>query len=97
MKVDNLTQSQDFVQHLMLRLLKSPSFTVPIIYFLQQHAQVAATDNAKFYNQIVSRANKDEQTTPRSPLTGMALDSLYSSSEEQKNRRKRLLLPRLNP
>lgn len=59
-KVESLAELQDFVQHLLSTLIKNQSFTVLINHLVKLHAQVIVNDVAKFYDQIVARANQDE-------------------------------------
>lgn len=47
MKVNNLTESRDLVQHLTSTLTKNPSFTVPVTHLMRQYAQVIVAEEAK--------------------------------------------------
>lgn len=85
MKVDNLAQLQDFVQHLLSNLIKTMSLKVPITHLLEQHVQVAVADEARFADQSDTRANHNERAT--APLlTGMSSDSLHLSYGEEKKK-----------
>lgn len=50
MKVESLYKLQDFLQHLSSNLIKILLFTVPINHLVRQSAQVAVTDEARFYD-----------------------------------------------
>lgn len=50
MKVDNLAESQDFVQQLTSKLIRNPSVAVPFTHLVKQHAKVAVADEARFYD-----------------------------------------------
>lgn len=59
MKDDNLSELQDFIQHLTLTSIKNLSFTVPVTYLLEQHAQAPAVGETMLYDQSFARANQD--------------------------------------
>lgn len=57
MKIDWLTESEDFLQSLTSELNKNPWFAAPVTHFVQQHAQVTVADEAKVYDPSIARAN----------------------------------------
>lgn len=48
MKINNLAESEDFVQHFTLNFIKNPSFTLPITNLVKQHAQASFADETHF-------------------------------------------------
>lgn len=47
MKVHNITESQDLIQHLMSKPNNNPSFKVPITHLLKMEAKFVAADESK--------------------------------------------------
>lgn len=58
MKVDNLSDSQDYVQQFMLNLVKELSITVALNRLVENDGRASFADEAKFYNQGKARANQ---------------------------------------
>lgn len=61
MNVDTFSDLQHFVQHLTSNLIKYPLFNGPITHLVKQYGQVAVADEAKSYDQSMTRANQDKK------------------------------------
>lgn len=88
MKVNNIAESQHFVQHLTSNLIKSRSFAVNITHLFKQHTQVAVADESKFYDRSMVPADQHIQVISPSPVTAISPDSSQSSSEYRKKKPK---------
>lgn len=64
-------------------LMKTPIFTAPITKLVIRHIEIAFMNEAKFYRPNTNVGNKNDETTPPSPLTGRSLASSTSSKHDE--------------